>query len=178
MRMLSALLVVITLALSGCTDRPAPAPKAVSGQQEAAVVVSGTPTQKVQLTVRRYNQLLAQGYRSLNMNPLQEVATTEQAEKAYVHMAAIGEGKAKMVSNLKKLSFLKTEFPQPDLCQVATDEVWDFAYHDIGSGAKTGEQKDFLYHVSYKLQLKGERWLITDIVASSEEPGKAPGQGK
>ena len=177
MRMLRliAIMVVLTLSLSGCKGKPADAPKATY-QPGVAIVISGTPEEKVEKTVQRYNQLLAEGYRTLNMNALQEVTTADQAEKAYVHMAAIGEGKAKMVSELKKISFSKTQFPQANKCTTSTDEVWDFAYQNIATGATTGVEKNFLYHVNYTLEMQGDRWLITDISASSEEPDKKPAQ--
>ena len=161
--------------LAGCKEKAAE--QALTVQPGAApVAVSGTPTEQVQKTIQRYNQLLAQGYENLNMTPLQEVATKDQAEKAYVHMAAIGEGKAKMVSELKKITFTRLEFPQPGKCLTATDEIWDFAYQNLRTGAKEGERKDFLYHVTYSLESQGGRWMITDIVAGSDEPDKQPAE--
>src|SRR5690242_8812450 len=62
---------------------------------------------RVQGTVKRYNELLIQGYRSLNMNPMQEAATIPQAQKLYYHMSALGEGRLRMDSALKNLTFKK-----------------------------------------------------------------------
>lgn len=167
-----AIALLAGLALVGCKEKKA-APPADVAPPTTPVAIVGTPTEQAQKTVERYNQLLAEGYRNLNMTPLQEVASEKQAEKAYIHMSALGEGKSKMISQLKKITFLKTEFPTPQKCLVSTDELWDFAYHNIETGAKAGEQKNFLYHVNYTLEQKDGRWQITDIFASSDEPEKA-----
>jgi hypothetical protein len=166
----AVLALMACLSLTGCQEKPATDQAAKIRPGAPPVVVSGTPAEQVQKTVLRYNQLLAQGYQSLNMTPLQEVASKDQAEKAYVHMAALGEGKVKMQSQLNKITFGKLDFPQPDKCRTTTDELWDFAYLDIQTGAKQDERKNFLYHVNYSLELQGGRWVVTDIVASFEEP--------
>src|SRR5690348_6659447 len=97
---------------------------------KSEAVVAGSPQEEARKTVTRYNSLLEQGYRNLNMTPLQEVATMDVAMKAYYHMAAIGEGKARMISRQKRIEFLKIETPSPGFCEVQTREVWDFAYAD------------------------------------------------
>ena len=127
----------------------------------------------MKVIVERYNALLSQGYRTLNMNPMQEVATKDQAEKLYIHMAAIGEGKVRMNSQLKKIDFLQIAFPREDTSIVRTHEIWDFSYNDIKTGRKNEEVKDFPYDVTYTLDNKGGRWLISDVVASSEQDARA-----
>ncbi|OGW25223.1 MAG: hypothetical protein A2X59_12555 [Nitrospirae bacterium GWC2_42_7] len=126
-------------------------------------------TARIQDTVIRYNQLLIEGYKSLNMNPLQEVATKEQATKLYYHMAALGEADIRMHSQLKKIDFQGVTFPGSDKAVVMTREVWDFAHMDIRSGEKIYEEKGFIYNVSYELMKDKERWLIEKVVASSDE---------
>jgi hypothetical protein len=174
MRRIILMAIVALLFCAGCKDK-SPEPKA-----EPVKIGNALPSQSalpredlVKKLVERYNVLLAGGYKSLDMNPLQEVATPQQAEKAYIHMAAIGEGTVRMISQLKKLDFVLIQFPTDKSAIVRTHEVWDFAYTDIKSGKKNEEVKDFPYDVTYTFEQSGGRWLISDIVASSEKDAEA-----
>lgn len=113
--------------------------------------------------IRRYNTLLTEGYRTQNMNPLQEVTTREQAVKLYHHMAALGEGRLRLDSHLKKLTVTKTEQPEPGRALMETEEVWDFTHYRTDSGEKYAEERDFVYRMGYILQKKDGRWLITGV---------------
>lgn len=126
----------------------------------------GTRTDAVKNVVLRYNELLAFGYEHLDMTPLQEVTSERQAEKAYFHMAAIGEGGVRMLSRLNRIDFTGVSFPSPGKASVRTREVWDFAYHDIKSGTKKEDEKDFGYLMTYTLEEESGRWLITDSAAA------------
>lgn len=126
-------------------------------------------TQRIKNTILLYNALLAEGYRNLNMNPVQEVATVEQAEKLYHHMAALGEADIRMLSQLKNIEFNKIEFKKPDEAVVKTTEVWDFIHVDIKSGEEIYEEKDFVYYITFELQKKGERWMIVKVTASEDD---------
>jgi hypothetical protein len=94
------------------------------------------------------------------------------ALQAYYHMSAIGEGKAKMLSRVKNIDFVKTEFPAPGKCRLQTKEVWDFSYHDIAGGNVLQEVKDYVYHVQYTIENRQGRWTITGVSARGEEGGK------
>ena len=144
------------------TPKPAPLPwkPAYNG---------GTRTDAVKNAILRYNELLAFGYEHLDMTTLQEVTNERQAEKAYFHMAAIGEGGVRMLSRLKRVDFTGVSFPSPGKASARTREVWDFAYHDIKSGTKKEKEKDFGYLMTYILEEENGRWLITDSVAAGEE---------
>lgn len=179
------MLMLMLAALSGCSEKKQESspPPALGG-----ALLPPQPNlpreELVKKVVERYTELLAAGYQNLNMNPLQEVATPALAEKAYVHMAAIGEGKVRMVSRLKKIDYVQLRFPGEEKAEVRTHEIWDFAYTDIKTGKANEEEKDFPYDVTYTLEKKEGRWLITDLVASSERDARenmkkqpAPGQG-
>lgn len=172
-------IVSFALILSACTEKPR---EAAAPQQSAPAPVpkptpppwkpaynGGTPTDVVKNVIVRYNELLAFGYEHLDMNSLQEVTNERQAEKAYFHMAAIGEGGVRMLSRLKRIDFTEVTFPSPGKADVKTREVWDFAYHDIKSGARKEEEKDFVYLMTYTLEGGGGRWLITETAAAGEE---------
>ncbi|GAM07816.1 hypothetical protein OR1_00085 [Geobacter sp. OR-1] len=118
---------------------------------------------QVKSVIMRYNQLLADGYRSMNMNPLQEVATVEQATRLYHHMAALGEGKLRMDSALKGITFVKTEYPRPGEAVIQTRENWDFTHINIDTGKKFAEERGFIYEMRYQMKRDGSRWAITNV---------------
>lgn len=117
----------------------------------------------VKSAIMRYNQLLAEGYRAMNMNPLQEVTTPEQATRLYHHMAALGEGQLRMDSALKGMIFAKIDYPRPDEATVQTRESWDFTHISITTGRKYAEERGFIYEMSYHLKQDGGRWIITGV---------------
>lgn len=184
LKRLFPLLLVFGALLVSCREKaePAKAPTAASAPSAPSTKEAippfkpryngGTPEDQVKNTVVRYNELVSYGYRNLDMTPLQEVATQDQAEKAYIHMAAIGEGTARMISTLKRIDFDPFSAAGGKV-RVNTREVWDFLYVDIKTGVKKGEEKDFVYLVSYALEpAKGGGWTITDITATSNEKSR------
>lgn len=176
----TVVMLLLSLLLVACKEKaPESALPAAGIPAPQVMFKGGEPDDQVKNVIVRYNQLLSYGYATLNMNPLQEVTTAMQAEKAYSHMAAIGEGGVRMTSQLKTIGFGAVSFPKPGSAVVKTREVWDFAYNDIKTGEKREEEKNFVYLVTYVLENRGGRWLITDITAGSEEkpaPQPAPRQ--
>ncbi|MEI6702864.1 MAG: hypothetical protein WCL71_04925 [Deltaproteobacteria bacterium] len=164
----------LVASLVGCKDSSSG--KAVEPSKTA--VATSPAAEESHKLIQRYNQLLSEGYKTTNMTKLQEVATPELAEKAYYHMAAIGEGKSRMVSELKKLDFVETDCSKPASCRVVTKEIWDFAYADIITGARSNEVKDYRYDVQYVMENKQGRWIITEITATGEERKELPSWGK
>jgi hypothetical protein len=160
---------ILLVVLAGCNQSETK--KAAPPAETAA---TGSPADQSHNLIRRYNQLLCEGYQTTNMTKLQEVTTPELAEKAYYHMAALGEGKNRMISALKKIEFEETDCAQPAACRVVTKEVWDFAYADIQTGKRSSEVKDYQYSVQYLLANKQGRWIITEISASGEERKELP----
>jgi len=176
----------VLLALIGCKEKAAQHSDSTQSKDVSTAPPAFRPLfpgEKAEDIIKniivRYNELLTFGYQNLNMNPLQEVATLNQAEKAYFHMAALGEGNVRMVSHLNKIDFDRVTFPEPHKAVIRTRETWDFSYTDIKTGEKKEEQKDFVYFMTYTIEQKDNRWLITDIAASSEErPIKKTGPRK
>jgi uncharacterized protein YuzB (UPF0349 family) len=162
--------IILITFLAGCQDRT---PPETVGRPQTPTAATNMTEQSHQLIIR-YNQLLSEGYKAASMTKLQEVATTELAEKAYYHMAAIGEGKNRMVSELKKIDFIETDCSTTPKCRIVTKEVWDFAYADIITGARSNEVKDYVYDVSYLAENRQGRWLITEITATGEERKELP----
>jgi len=174
-----AILIVLFLiaAIAGCKESNTHKVDG-SSARTAASSASASLSEESHDLIKRYNQLLSEGYKTTNMTKLQEVATPELSEKAYYHMAAIGEGKSRMVSELKKIDFKETDCSKPSTCRVVTKELWDFGYADIQTGQKSNEVKDYMYDVQYVLENKQGKWLITEITATGEERKELPAWSK
>jgi len=118
---------------------------------------------EIENIIRRYNQLVIQGYRNQDMNPMQEVTTEEQARKLYYHMAALGEGRLRMESELKEIVFKKADLRGSSEAMVETEETWDFSHRRMATNEKYAEEKGFIYRMGYVLNKKGGRWFITRV---------------
>ena len=154
---LMLVMLMITLSSYGCN------PSEKTTVDKPAVPVEDT--QEIQQIVKRYTQLLIEGYSTMNMTPMQEVATEGQATKLYHHMAALKEGGNRMLSNLKTIEFQEVSLPSPDKAVVKTKEIWDYTHVDLASGKKFAEEKDFIYEMGYILEKQNERWIITNVNA-------------
>jgi hypothetical protein len=131
--------------------------------------------QEVQEAVRLYTQLLADGYRKMNMNMLPLAATAERVKKTYLHMAAFGEGQVRMDSQLRKMEFVSTQFSATDRAEVQTKESWDYAYYKINNNEKAYENS-VTYHLSYHLMQDSGTWLVDDITIMQSEEGEGSGE--
>lgn len=155
----------------------------------AAVSCSTVDTreaEQVKETVKRYNVQLAQGYATMNMAGLAQVAEEPQTAKVYFHMAALGEGRIRMMSELKDISFKDIRFAAATSASVKTREVWDFRHVNIDTGKVQRDEKGFVYQMKYHLAKKNGAWWVRDAAAEVEE-GKGvatkaapavPGAGK
>jgi len=177
MKHTALLLFFLIAAIAGCKDT-ASSNKPLGTAPLSTSPASAPAAEESHRLIVRYNQLLSEGYKTTNMTKLQEVTTPELAEKAYYHMAAIGEGKSRMVSELKQLDFIETDCAKPSKCRVVTKERWDFGYADILTGNRSSEVKDYIYDVQYLLENRQGRWMITEITATGEERKELPTWGK
>jgi hypothetical protein len=177
MKRKSLIFAAILLIMIGCKQGSSPKPVSdvSKGPEPSApppfspAFTGGTEKDAIRNIIVRYDELLTFGYRTLNMNPLQEVTTEDEAEKVYIYMAALGEGKVRMISHVNNIYFDSITFPAPDKAVVRTKEIWDFAYTDIKTGEKKEEKKNFIYLMTYTLGKEGGRWLITAASATSTE---------
>ncbi len=122
--------------------------------------------------VIKYDTLLAEGYRNLNMTPLIEAATEKHAAKVYIHMAALGEGRIKMDSMLKDIKFIEIKKLSGSKAEVKTREMWDYAYINFDSG-KSVFDNSVRYELKYSLEKKSGRWLVADITIEKVEEKKS-----
>jgi hypothetical protein len=120
-------------------------------------------TQAVKDTILRYNQLLAEGYANMNMNPLQEVATADQAGKEYRHMAALGEANIRMAAALKSIEFSAVVVSRDGSASAVTKEVWDYTHLDVRTRTPVTKQQDIVYTLKYELKQENRRWLVASI---------------
>ena len=121
-------------------------------------------------TVLKYNQLLAEGYAKMDMTLLQKVATQEQAEKVYTHMAALGEAKIRMESQLVDIHFFDVRWPEENVAQVKTRETWNYTHVNID--AKMPRQTTvtgLVYTLSYVLLLQHGQWFVSSVTVLEKE---------
>ena len=124
---------------------------------------------EVKNTILRYNQLLAEGYARMNMTPLQEVATLEQATKVYHHMAALGEAKIRMESRLVGIEFLDIQFPGENLAKVKTREKWNYTHVNINTKMPAQSVvQGLIYNLSYDLIRRNGKWLVSSVSVLEE----------
>jgi hypothetical protein len=122
----------------------------------------------VQHTVLRYTQLLAEGYAKMDMTPLQEVATEEQALKAYYHMSALGAGKIRMESQLIDIDFLDTRLVDQDSAVVVTREKWNYTHIRTDIPGQT-VVSGLIYDIAYELVRQDGRWLVSSVSILKED---------
>jgi hypothetical protein len=152
--------------------RLAYAPRRLALALALALLVGGcTPMsadeQAIRATITRYNTLLADGYRALNMSAMREVADQVQAETEYIHMSSLAEGGIRLDSQLKKMEFLRVSV-EATSAQAETRETWDYRQYSRATGALVLEQKGLVYHLAWDLSKRADdRWLVTDVRAIS-----------
>jgi hypothetical protein len=123
--------------------------------------------QAIRSTITRYDELLATGYRSLDMNQMREVASQTQAEAEYVHMSSLAEGGLRLDPQLRSLEFVRVSI-EATSAQAETRETWDYRHYSRATGALVAEQKGLVYHLAWDLSREsGGGWLVTDVRAIS-----------
>lgn len=143
-------LTLLTLVLvSGCTRAPA-----MSADEKA-----------IRATIVRYNELLSQGYRSLNMNPIQEVATQLQSEDEYIYMSSLAEGGVRLDPELVDQKFTRVSV-ETTSAEAETTETWNYRHYDRKTGKLVLEQKDLVYRLAWDLEKHSDgRWYVSDLRA-------------
>lgn len=139
------------------------------GLSFSACIAEPPENKQVKGVIMQYNVLLAEGYKKMNMNPLQAVASEEVATKAYYHMAALGEGKVRMVATLKEMTFNEITFPLSGEATVTTRETWDFIQVSFVTGKTVLEEKDYPYKMIYELKKDAGQWKIVKVMAMGEK---------
>jgi hypothetical protein len=123
--------------------------------------------QAIRATITRYDELLATGYRSLNMNQMREVASQVQAETEYIHMSSLAEGGIRLDPQLTSLEFVRVSVESTS-AQAETRETWDYRHYSRATGALVLEQKGLIYHLAWDLSKETSgTWLVTDVRAIS-----------
>jgi hypothetical protein len=125
-------------------------------------------TARIKETVIQYNKLLSEGYRNLNMTPLLQVATKERGQKAYHHMAALGEARIKMDANLRSITFSDIKLKSVDKSEIKTVEEWDYTHINIDS-ENIESQNSTAYELTYTIVKINDKWVVSDIKIEKEE---------
>lgn len=125
--------------------------------------VADKNAQAVKAVIVRYNHLLAEGYLTMNMNPLQEAATAGQATREYHHMAALGEAQVRMEAALQSIEFSRVRFSGSNAASVVTKEVWNFTHLDMKTRRPIYVQKSVVYTLKYQLKKSGRAWYVAAV---------------
>jgi hypothetical protein len=157
-RIIMLVLISVLLAASCQQDKKT----AVTSVEKPVGTAASEEASRIKDTVVLYDALLAKGYITLNMSPLLEVATEQRANKAYYHMAALGEGKVKMDMKLNELKFSDVKTLSPETAEAATEEKWDYRYINTDSGKQVYDNS-VEYKLTYRLIKQSGKWLIDDI---------------
>lgn len=124
-----------------------------------------TPSQdgEVRATVVRYNRLLAEGYRLMDMSALREVATEFQAETEYIHMSAVGEGGVRLLPQLISEEFVDISV-EGTAAVVVTRETWDYMHESHPGRVVLLVQRELVYDLAWDLvQAEDGAWYVSDI---------------
>jgi hypothetical protein len=117
----------------------------------------------IRATVERYDALLAQGYRSMDMSPMSQVATRLQAETEYIHMSSLAEGGVRLLPELKKMEFVQVSIESTTALAV-TLETWDYTHVHPTTGEVIREQTGLVYRLAWDLVKETDgRWLVSDV---------------
>ena len=129
---------------------------------------SMSPDEKaVRATIERYNDLLADGYRALNMSGLREVASQTQAEDEYVHMSSLAEGGVRLDPALKNLLITDVSV-EATAAHAQTRETWDYRHYSRANGNLVLEEKGLVYVLAWDLAKEPSgKWVVTDVRAIS-----------
>lgn len=160
-RRLTLIAILLVLALvTGCSAGPR-----ISDDEKA-----------IRTTLGRYNELLTQGYRALDMNQMREVATPAQAESEYIHMSSLAEGGVRLDPTLKRLDFLSVSI-EATSATAETQETWDYRHYSRTSGELVLEETGLVYHLAWDLEKQPTgQWLVSDVRAISTTSTTEPAQ--
>ncbi|MRS13116.1 MAG: hypothetical protein EG823_08640 [Actinobacteria bacterium] len=121
----------------------------------------------IRALIVQYNETLISGYRTMDMNPMQEVATLEQAEDEYIYMSSLAEGGVRLDATLVDLAFVRFSIETMS-AQVETRETWDYRHYGREDGKLLLMQEGLIYDLAYDLEKQADgRWLVSDVRAIS-----------
>ncbi len=160
-RALTALLLVLAVAapLQGCNRNPAPAEEA-----------------RIRATIERYDAHLVEGYRTMDMNPLQEVATKLQAEDEYIHMSSLAEGGVRLLPELKSFELEKVSV-EGTRALAQTMETWDYRHESLATKKIVLVQRGMVYRLTWDLERHSDgAWFVSDVRAVEASTTAQPQQ--
>ena len=119
--------------------------------------------------IRQYDRLLSEGYSNMDMNPLKQITSQEQYFRVFQHMMALKDSQLKLESKLKKLTIDEVQFVGGNKAFVKAKEVWDFSQISIKTGKTEFEASDAVHQLTYELEKKSNKWLISSVTAADEK---------
>ena len=127
---------------------------------------------RIRDTVVLYDELLAEGYTSMDMSPLTGVATEAHVQELYHHMAALGGAGIRMEPELLELRFENVDSCGEGLAKVETTEAWRYVHVNTSDEmpAYTVVENQ-TYELSYDLTKYNDTWLVSSVTVLDENSG-------
>ena len=154
-KILCVCVITAALAVSGCSDAP---------------VAEEENVRAIETAVRVYDDALVRAFAGLDMNELSAAATQAQADKEFALMAALGEGRMRMLATLLSLEFGEATFPEEGSANITTTEVWDYDHVSLDTSETVRVERDVVYRLQYELILKDGRWLVDSVTSVADSP--------
>lgn len=159
LRCISGVVMALALFGAGCSGAPGVVREELADVESAVIA---------------HNQALIRAFASMDMNHLSGSATEEQAQREFSLMAALGEGRVRMLSTLVEIEFGEVTFPAEDQASVTTTETWDYVHESLDTSETVRSEQGVVYNLRYDLVLQDGRWLV-DRVTSLDEPPTSEG---
>lgn len=119
----------------------------------------------VESTITRYDRLLGEGYRSMDMTQMRQVTDQLQAEDLYIHMSALGEGGVRLLPTLRSLELLDVSI-EATSATATTRELWDYRHEDRVTREIVFIQRGQSYELVWDLVRRSDgAWLVSDVRA-------------
>lgn len=114
----------------------------------------------------------------MDMTHLQKVATQEHSQKVYRHMAALGEARIRMQSQLVHIDFLDVQLSEENIAQIKTRETWNYTHVNIDT-KMPGQTivEGLIYTLSYELVMEHGQWFVSSVTVLEEDRVENPSNG-
>lgn len=149
-------LLLVGLAMTGCSLTQDPAIEDTSAVTDVVIA---------------YTEVLPVAFETFDMNALNQVATEEHAQEKYIFMAALGEGRVQMLSELRDIEFGEVTFPEEGVASVTTTETWDYDHVSLDTSETVRTERGVVYRLRYDLAIQPDgRWFVTAVTSVDEPP--------
>lgn len=127
------------------------------------VKTGDTETYLFETAIRRYNRALADAYRELTIDPLQEIASEREMGKIDMIIKGFRAKNQYMESELKGIEFKKIEKKGANAAEVATKEIWRYRHLDKKAGEEAKPWVETEYELLYYMIKSDGNWIVGSV---------------